>query len=95
MGGASSNISNLFKTAPDLVLFCFVQIFIHLMFMLGIGKFLGFDTKRLLVASNANVGGMTTAAGVATFKGWRSLLGPSILLSMVGVAISTCVSTII
>jgi hypothetical protein len=31
--------------------------------------------NKLLVASNANVGGPTTAAGMATAKKWRSLVG--------------------
>lgn len=90
--GASASISSVFRTAPYLFLFCFVQIAVHLALTLSIGSFLGFDQKLLLLASNANVGGPTTAAGLATAKGWKSLIVPGILAGIFGVAIATFIS---
>ncbi|KAL2556114.1 hypothetical protein Fot_00853 [Forsythia ovata] len=43
-------------------------------------QLLQFDSKLLLLASNANIGGPTTACGMATAKGWGSLVVPGILI---------------
>lgn len=90
--GASASISTVFRTAPYLFLFCFIQIAVHLVLTLGVGSMLGFEQKLLLLASNANVGGPTTAAGLATAKGWKSLIVPGILAGIFGVAIATFIS---
>lgn len=68
--GASGNVWNVINTAPSIFLFALVQIAIHLAVILGLGKLFRFDQKLLLIASNANVGGPTTACGMATAKGW-------------------------
>ncbi|KAL0299565.1 UNVERIFIED_CONTAM: putative membrane protein YjcL [Sesamum radiatum] len=59
--GASGSIRSVISTAPSIFLFAFVQIGVHLGIILGLGKLLRFDLKLLLLASNANVGGPTTA----------------------------------
>lgn len=90
--GASASISSVLGTAPYLFLFCLIQIAVHLALILSVGSFLGFDQKQLLLASNANVGGPTTAAGLATAKGWKALVIPGILIGIFGVAIATFIS---
>lgn len=87
--GASGNIWNVITTAPSIFLFCLIQIAVHLAVTLGFGKLLGFDLKLLLIASNANVGGPTTACGMATTKGWSSMVVPGILAGIFGIAIAT------
>ncbi|CAN6485201.1 unnamed protein product [Victoria cruziana] len=66
-----------------------MQIAVHLAFLLGVGKLLGFERKLLLLASNANVGGPTTACGMATTKEWRTLIVPAILAGIFGISIAT------
>ncbi|CAL5209473.1 unnamed protein product [Lathyrus oleraceus] len=87
--GASGSIRSVMNTAPSIFLFSFVQITVHLALILGLGRLFRFDLKLLLIASNANVGGPTTACGMATAKGWKSLILPGILAGIFGIAIAT------
>ncbi|XP_050223309.1 uncharacterized protein LOC126673271 [Mercurialis annua] len=87
--GASGNIWSVISTAPSIFMFALIQISVHLAVILGLGKLLRFDLKLLLIASNANVGGPTTACGMATAKGWNSMVIPGILAGIFGIAIAT------
>lgn len=87
--GASGNIRSVIDTGPSIFVFALLQILIHLGVLLGIGKMMKIEPRLLLLASNANVGGPTTAAGMATEKGWNSLIVHGILVGIFGIAIAT------
>lgn len=57
--GAAGEVRAVVQTAPSLFIFCFLQIAVHLLLILGAGRMAGFSRKELLLASNANVGGRT------------------------------------
>ncbi|CAI9274040.1 unnamed protein product [Lactuca saligna] len=87
--GASGSIWNVIMVAPSVFVFAFIQITVHLLVILGLGKLLRLDLKLLLLASNANIGGPTTASGMATAKGWGSLVIPGILVGIFGISTAT------
>jgi len=89
--GASANIGLVVRTAPVLFVFSFIALASHLGLMLGIGKLAGFSRRDLLIASNANIGGPSTVAGMAAAKGWRSVMVPGILVSTMGYALGSAV----
>jgi len=82
--GANGSIGNVINTSPSIFAFASVQIAVHLLVTLGIGNLLGLHTMLLLIASNANVGGPTTVCGMATAKGWTSLVVQESLRASLG-----------
>jgi len=92
--GANGSIGNAISKAPSIFAFAFVQLAAHLLVTLGVGKLLGFDGKLLLVASAANVGGLTAAGGMAAAKGWTSLVAPGILAGILGITITSFMAAI-
>ncbi|KAL4458834.1 hypothetical protein ABPG75_013699 [Micractinium tetrahymenae] len=78
-------------TAPSLFLWSAVAVSTHLGLVLVGERLLGFTRKESCLASNANIGGPTTAAGMAAAKSWRSSLVPALLIGIMGYATATFV----
>lgn len=92
VAGAGGSIVTVLQRAPVLLVFSGVQLAVHLTILLTVGKFLGFHRAEVLVASNANVGGPSTAAAMAGSKSWDSLVVPALLIGVFGYAVATFVS---
>ncbi|EKU71250.1 DUF819 domain-containing protein [Selenomonas sp. F0473] len=87
--GVPASISEILTNAPLLFVFCLLMVAVNMLFVLIGGKLLGFDLEDILIASNANIGGPTTAAGMAISQGWNQLVGPAMLVGTFGYAIGT------
>ena len=53
------------------------------------------NLEDIILASNANIGGPTTAAGMAISQGWTRLVGPSMLVGTFGYVIGTYLGIIV
>ena len=89
--GASGNIGEVLRTAPTLFAWSAVAISVHLILVLVFERVFGFSRRETCLASNANIGGPTTAAGMAAAKGWRSSMVPALLIGIMGYATATFV----
>ncbi|UBM63546.1 DUF819 family protein [Candidatus Sulfidibacterium hydrothermale] len=87
--GASANVLIVLKVGPILFLFAGLILLVHLIFILVFGKLFNLDLAEIVIASNANMGGPTTAAAMAVGRRWKSLVIPAILCGTLGYAIAT------
>lgn len=91
--GASANIAVVLEFGPVLFLFAAIILLIHLIFLLTAGKIFNLDLAEIVIASNANMGGPTTAAAMAVARKWENLVIPAILVGTLGYAIATFIGT--
>lgn len=93
--GASANVVVVLRYGPLLVVFAALILLVHLTVLLLAGRWLKLDLVELVIASNANMGGPTTAAAMAAARGWRALVLPAVLCGTLGYAIATFVGVAI
>lgn len=68
-----------------MLVFAAIIVFVNMTVSLIVGKLLKFNLVDIILASNANIGGPTTAAAIAVSKGWTKLVGPIIYLILISV----------
>lgn len=85
--GVPASVSMILTQAPLLLVFCLMIVGVNMLFSLLFGKLFKFSLEEIIVASNANIGGPTTAAAMAISKGWGELVTPAILVGTLGYVI--------
>lgn len=82
--GVPASISEIIKNGAFILVFCILTVVIHLAVTLGLGKVFKFKLDELLLASNAAIGGPTTAVAMAITKGWNNLIIPAMVSGIWG-----------
>ncbi|WP_304509742.1 DUF819 family protein, partial [Anaerotignum sp.] len=93
--GVPASIKQILVNAPMLFVFCLIMVVVNMLFCFIFGKLFKFNLEDIILASNANIGGPTTAAAMAISKGWVKLVGPIMLVGTLGYVIGTYFGTII
>ena len=93
--GVPASIMEILTNAPLLFVFCLIMVIVNMLFCLIGGKLFKFDLEDIIIASNANIGGPTTAAGMAISQGWNKLVGPAMLVGTLGYVIGTYLGIIV
>jgi len=87
--GATADIWQLIAIGPVLFIFASIIIIVHLTVLFGVGKLLKLDLAELAMASAVCIGGPSSAAALASAKGWRDLLTPGVLAGSFGYAVGS------
>lgn len=91
--GIPASIPLILKNAPLLLVFVAIIVLINMLISLTAGKLFKFDLEEILLVSNANIGGPTTAAAMAIAKGWTKLIGPILVVGTIGYIIGNYIGT--
>ena len=87
--GVPASIPMIITNAPLLFVFTLIIALTNMIFCFVFGKLLKFNLEDIVLASNANIGGPTTAVAMAISKGWTKLIGPIMLIGTLGYVIVT------
>ncbi len=87
--GSGADVSAMMGKAAPVAVFAVLVLAIHLVVLLALGKALKLSLPELLIASNAAVGGSSSAGPIAAARGWHHLVTPGILVGALGNAGAT------
>ncbi|MDX1388869.1 MAG: DUF819 family protein, partial [Acidobacteriota bacterium] len=93
--GANAHIGIALRVGPKLFVFAGLILAVHLAAILALGRVMRLDLAEIVVASNANMGGPTTAAAMAAARRWNALITPAILCGTLGYASATFIGVAI
>ncbi len=93
--GIPASIPLIVQNAPLLLVFVFIIVMVNMVVSLAAGKLLNANLEDTLLASNANIGGPTTAAALAIAKGWKDLIGPILVVGTLGYIIGNYIGTVL
>lgn len=93
--GVPASIPMIFRNAPLLLVFAAIVVLVNMLFCFVGGKIFKFNLEDIILASNANIGGPTTAVAMAVSKGWTKLVGPIVLVGTLGYVLGTYAGLIV
>jgi uncharacterized membrane protein len=87
--GIHSRVSEILVVGVEIFYFTLVIVGVHGIIVFGVGRLLGMDVGSLAVASQAAVGGPSSALAVAVSREWKGLILPGIIVGLLGYALGT------
>lgn len=91
--GVPASIPLIIQNAPLILVFAAVIVLINMVISFGVGRLFKFNLEEIILASNANIGGPTTAAAMAISRGWTKLVGPILIIGTLGYIIGNYIGT--
>ena len=93
--GVPANIYTVVTKSPLLLVLTAIMVLVNMIFCFVGAKLFKFNLEDAIIASNANIGGPTTAAGMAISQGWTALVGPAMLIGTLGYVLGNYMGTIV
>ncbi len=91
MIGAGTDALGFVRSAPILFVYCTFMLVVHFIVLLLVSKLVKFDLAEVIIGSGAAIVGPAASAGIASAKGWKTLLTPAITIGMLGYVIANFV----
>ena len=93
--GVPASILEIVTRTPLLFVYAAVVVLMNMAFCFAGGRLIRADLEEIIIASNANIGGPASAAGMAVSQGWSALVGPGLLVGVLGYVIGNYAGTLI
>ena len=93
--GVPASIPLIIQNAPIILVFAAIMVLVNMIISFGVGRLFKFNLEEIILASNANIGGPTTAAAMAISRGWVKLVGPILIIGTLGYIIGNYLGTMI
>lgn len=87
--GVLSRFSEIAAVGLEVLFFTLIVVGVHGVVVFGVGKLLRLDLASIAVASQASVGGPSSALAVAISREWRHLALPGMVVGLLGYAVGT------
>lgn len=87
--GIWSRVAEIVAVGAVVFYYTLVVVGVHGLVVYGLGRLVGVDVGTLSVASQASVGGPSSALAVAVAREWPGLVLPGIIMGLVGYAVGT------
>ena len=93
--GAPASLREILANSPILFAYAGIIITANMIATFVFGKLFRFGIEEISIASNANIGGPTTAAAMAISQGWTKLVGPVLLVGTLGYVLGNYMGVIV
>ncbi len=93
--GVPASIVSIINNSPLLLVYCLIVVLFNMIVTFGCAKIFKFNLEEAILASNACIGGPTTAAAMAVSKSWSNLIAPIMLIGTLGYVVGNYLGIIV
>ncbi|MFK8040843.1 DUF819 domain-containing protein [Congregibacter sp.] len=93
--GAVSVIAKIIEIGPAIFYFALGTVLVHGVIIFGVGIMLKIDSTVIAIASQANIGGASSAMAIAGARGVPNLILPGIAVGLLGTALGNYVGLLL